>query len=87
MSEEKIDDGGPAFPTHPAQPNGLSGEEYGLIHGKNGLSRRDWFAGMALSGFLSDIPSYADEKDMNAKQISFWAYEIADAMIAQGKKS
>jgi len=39
-----INDGGPAFPV-PTDP---------LNPGTNGMSLRDWFAGMAMQGMLSN---------------------------------
>lgn len=40
-----------------------------------GMSLRDWFAGMALAGL--------GPSGMNSKARAYWAYEYADAMLAQ----
>ena len=52
-------DGGPAFPDNRWQ---------------DGMSLRDWFAGMALQGILAH---QADWEGMEE-----WAYERADRMLA-----
>ena len=47
MSE--IDSGGPAFPVSPKKV------EAGLVYmACDGLSKREWFAGMALQGLLAN---------------------------------
>ena len=48
----------------------------GGLYCQGGLSIRDWFAGMALQGFLVAEPTMPDAK---AAQ---WSYGIADAMLA-----
>ena len=65
MSE--IDSGGPAFPTS---------EDAAHFPG---LTKREWFAGMALQGLLSGDPS------MSLEESTIWAYQHADAMIRAGK--
>ena len=45
------------------------------------ISLRDWFAGQALAGFLGH-PEDTGKSDIAAK----YAYEIADAMLAQREK-
>ena len=72
--------GGPAFP-------------YGVInccpaHGdkiepdQNGMTLRDWFAGMALNDMIRG--SYCD--GVIEKKLAKEAYGFADAMIAQREK-
>lgn len=65
------DNGGPAFP--------LKRDDI-----CNGMSLRDWFAGQALSGLLSQANGTAmtSEKRLGAA----WAYKMADAMIAERLK-
>ena len=55
-------DGGPAFPDNRWQ---------------DGMSLRDWFAGMALQGILAFEPDWVGEVTMEE-----WAYERADCMLA-----
>lgn len=70
MSDEtkKIDDGGPAFPSHPYA--GCS----------TGMSLRDWFAGMAMLGLLN---STAVDTQSTALHItSLETGQSHDALIA-----
>jgi hypothetical protein len=52
-----------------------------------GMTLRDWFAGMALSGLISkvlmgsDISEFGDADPRILKSISHDAYTIADQMI------
>lgn len=50
--------------------------ENDFIH-QRGMGLRDWFAGMAMQGLLA-----ADRANFFAKE----AYEVADAMMEEGKK-
>ena len=47
-----------------------------------GISRRDWLAGLAMQGFLSQ----PHLMELTKNELAIHAYEIADAMIAEGKK-
>jgi len=68
------DDGGPAFPT-----------PYDYQH--EGMNLRDWFAGMAMQGYLAG-------RNINALDCSFYTcekaarscYGYADAMLAARKE-
>jgi hypothetical protein len=68
-------DGGSAFPVAACYDENASfanGVEFGM-------SLRDWFAGMALSGMMASVrPGFAYEKFSDASDN---AYEYADAMI------
>jgi len=61
-------DGGPAFPREDYQTNGGRGQQ--------GMSLRDWFAGMVLMGMPMGSPASRAE----------WAYQVADAMLAERSK-
>ena len=50
----KQNDGGPAFPI----PNASDMDGYVYAPQSEGMSLRDWFAGMALQGFLSYSDHY-----------------------------
>ena len=68
MSEQQINDGGPAFPT-------LDNTE----HWRHlGLSLRDYFAAAALQGFMAQHTSGGClVDDLYAK----YAYDLADSML------
>ena len=65
---DKINDGGAAFPYSDSQ-----------VGFQKGVTKREYFAGIALQGLLSG--RYFGEKDKPKK-----AYEMADAMIKEGEK-
>ena len=71
-------DGGPAFPyDHLHRPR--AGEF------SRGMSLRDWFAGQAMVGLMSDPglrPSNTDEFEHMATRL----YQVADAMLNERKK-
>ena len=63
-------DGGPAFPVQD-----MRGDEHGM-------SMRDYFAGQALAG----VCQRADWDDGEENVLARWAYDIADAMLAEREK-
>ena len=64
----EFDDGGPAFPHIPS-------------HGsREGMTLRDWFAGLAMSGFCADPSNHEVFDGMEDMAIN--AYRVADAMLA-----
>jgi hypothetical protein len=72
MSDTKTNNGGPAFPLSAStQPNG----EYQWC--EYGMSLRDYFAGQALVGLLSN-----EKRDGSIKCYASDSYAFADAMIA-----
>ena len=74
MSDTK-DNGGTAFP-------GPSFTRAGHSNGHSmGMSLRDWFAGQALAGALDRWLGVLGSD----KEISGWAYQIADAMLEARK--
>ena len=66
--------GEPAFPS-------TWKDEIGCYH--EGMSLRDWFAGVALQGLA---PRYNAAYGPYAKDIAVAAYILADAMLEQGSK-
>ena len=79
----KINDGGSAFPRSPI------GEDCNNPYGyQDGLTKRDWFAGKALTALLGNDLMLS--RIVNAKgglaadhsDVAHICYEIADAMIA-----
>jgi len=77
MSE--IDDGGHFFPI----------KDDGWNPGTNGITRRDWLAGLAMQGLMSmeRMPTMKGGDPIKGEgDIAIVAYTFADAMIAEGKK-
>ena len=69
---DPINDGGPALPTADAyHPSGQ------IAYGRKGMSLRDWFAGQALEGLLSEPKEGATTPDRYSQA----AYIFADAML------
>lgn len=71
------DDGGPAFP-----PNAGWRDNDPAAHG---MSLRDWFAGQALVGLMSDPGMRPDNLD-EFTHMAARLYQVADAMIAARKQ-
>ena len=67
--------GGAAFP--------LVAEPYQVRH--EGMSLRDWFAGMALQGLTARIPP-GDLGTVSIQDIGDTAYQLADAMLREREK-
>jgi hypothetical protein len=73
------DDGGSAFPWPPV---GTGDPRDGMAGGSSGMSLRDYFAAVALQGFIAGRDSYTP-----AAHAAKWAYEQADAMLAERAKT
>jgi cobalamin biosynthesis protein CobT len=50
---------------------------------QNGMTLRDWFAGQALQGWLA---SFAPDENPKSKDLAKFAYELADAILAEREK-
>lgn len=98
MSDEKhIDDGGPAFPV-PMIPCDREGGYTEVRY--QGMTLRQWYAGQALNGILSQSPgslfghrniwkaclNNTDTEDEWFSETARVACKIADALIAELKK-
>lgn len=72
MSKE-IDDGGPAFPC----------PHTGKVSSESSLTKRDWFAGLAMQGMLAaNLVNLPAMTESNIDEIiALEAYRSADAMI------
>lgn len=91
--EQKIDDGGPAFPFQVPNP-----EKHPHGYAVNGMSLRQWYAGQALAGmaakFEEGMAAIIDGPDPSAERLRKTAarfaamvFATADAMIvASGRK-
>jgi len=73
-NENKIDDGGPAFPQN--LPDNFIWRQPG---NPRGMTLRDWFAGQALSRF--DWAQYTSRE-----YVAKACYEMADAMLKARKE-
>ena len=72
----KKEDGGPAYPSLEYDVIDR-GEAIGQYASGQGMSLRDWYAGMALQGILSNGQS------SDRWNIEEWAYKLADAMLKE----
>jgi hypothetical protein len=72
--------GGPAFPTDSESQVALN-----VMHWE-GMSLRDWFAGMAMQGELAN-QTYPDGEWVKFNRLASISYEIADAMLAARLKT
>ncbi len=78
MKNEKINDGGAAFPcVNYTRPDG-PGVSIMTITG--GMTLRDWFAGQALTGMLAND---GGNGGLEERQWAEAAYAQADAMLAE----
>ncbi len=72
-----INDGGPAFP---GQKESISVQ--GSFYPTEGMTLRDWFAGMALVGMSSETESWHYDRALSWEiYMARDAFAIADAMI------
>ena len=70
-----------AFPLHPSINPGVGNS--------TGMTLRDWFAGQALTGMGTWMPIYSNPQLAHPEtlaQRALWAYQQADAMLAQRTK-
>lgn len=70
----------PAFPQKIDGISGITGNAYAY-----GLSKREWFAGMALQGLCAF--SGSNGLAYGPGELSNRAFELADSMILAGKES
>lgn len=79
MNAPQPKDGGAAFP-RPASYDKFNDENFPPW---DGMSLRDWFAGMAMQGELAS-EQYGNK---DCKMLAEWCYLVADAMLqARGKQ-
>lgn len=78
-------DGRPAFPKSVSKIENHTGYEYS--DNQDGMSLRDWFAGKAMQGIMSNsnYRTWVMSKEDMAL-ISECAYEQSDAMLAEREK-
>lgn len=84
MSEEKkIEDGGPAYPV--VGLSQMAGQELMAVYNR-GMTKREWFAGMALMGLCANVQEEHADKPYAPEVIAKIAYGLADAMIQESQK-
>jgi hypothetical protein len=76
MSQEDKS-GGSAFPNTTYKINSELGND---ARTEVGLTKREWFAGLAMQGMLQ-----TDYSDGDEKPIAKLAFQVADAMLSEGK--
>ena len=72
------EDGGSAFPVVGFDTRG--GQGFDSIY-SNGMSLRDWFAGMALQGLVN--AALGNGAKISAQDYANTSYELADAMLKE----
>jgi len=81
-----INDGGPIAPnmTHTVPVEGHDGVYRRiLMQSEGGLSKREWFAGMAMQGWLASFGPNDECSSSGTKEaIARQSYQLADAMLA-----
>ncbi len=77
MSDQPINDGGPAFPVVAS-----TGDPRDGVYCREGITIRDYFAAAALQGMLGECNCVASNDRLAA-----YAYAAADAMLAARKES
>jgi len=82
MKMTRKNDGGPAFPPFPQPFAVRPGDDlvFRRDHGLQGMSVRQVYAGLIAGGW------FASDKRLAPKDIAKYAFEIADALIAEGEK-
>ena len=56
------------------------------LPGMKGTTLRQWYAGLAMQGYLSRNAICIPDDEQFDATVSKWAFEMADAMIAEGSK-
>ena len=82
MKNNKIDDGGSAFPV--AGLSGLPNDNF--IHPQEGMTLRDYFAAAALAGSVGYVNEFTPTYDASLVHTAEAAYRIADAMLEARKE-
>lgn len=90
-----VNNGGPAFPAPQFAVHESVDQQKILQLGQaQGMTLRQWLAGMAMQGLLSDMDtrtSLSNSADINgvsfAQEVAMQAFDHADAMIAESNKS
>jgi len=78
LPNEKVNDGGPAFPRVAPTPSGDA---------QFGMSLRDWFAGMAIGGRISLLEQIGKNPGISIwEEAAMNAYKFADAMLKERSK-
>ncbi|MGB1214575.1 MAG: hypothetical protein ACPG4X_14520 [Pikeienuella sp.] len=85
-------DGGPAFPSEfVLHEPGKVGNEVAIKEFSSGMSLRDWFAGQALVGVMTNAENFggaaSHEREEAFRRTADLLYEIADAMLAARDKA
>lgn len=90
MSEK---DGGAAFPhaeIHDSfSPDGKPETLFRHMAASSGLTKLEWFAGMALPGVIVGIMAMADKHPLTGIQLKHFAneaFEIGQAMLAESER-
>lgn len=84
MDKKPIDDGGPAY------PGSLCANCNDPVEGEyvEGMTLRDWFAGMAMQGLCANKHTFWDSITLQGSplRVAEQSFIIADAMIKERKQ-
>lgn len=80
-------EGGPAFPSVQVIDFKKAGEAEWIEMPFTGLTKREWFAGIAMKAILSNPELIDTRSDNGVNWVKEYAYQQADAMLAEGEKS
>lgn len=82
---EQINDGGPAFPAmNFIVPSDLEARHVARLGETQGMSLRDWLAGMAMQSLIMKGPDWVNGDGSQYRDaVSKQAYDQSDAMLKQ----
>lgn len=79
MDSRTKNTGGLVFPRPLSVSQGVAGNQQILAGEQDGITLRDWFAGLALQGICASGPGSQWSNEMLAQE----AYQLADTMLVQ----
>lgn len=78
-------DGGPAFPVFGYEVNENGALRLNFIS-HPGLSKVEWFAGMAMNGWYASFPPGVTVTEKEMKEAVSFSFRTAEAMLAEAER-